>query len=434
MGIFFGTDGIRGVMNEDLTCELATTCGNALARMKPRGTILVGRDTRLSGSCLTSALAVGAMKAGANIIDVGIIPTAGIAYLTKKYKASWGVVISASHNPAQFNGIKVFDSEGKKITEDVENAIEKLFASSQVVSAADIGSFIYKPSLSKEYTQSLVYAISHKLEGMRIVLDASNGASYKIAPYIFRTLGATVYTTSCKNNGAKINDNCGALYIDALRKQVLAHHADLGFAYDGDADRLQIIGPDGSLYDGDHIVYMLTCMYIQKRWLKARTVVGTSQTNSAFVQALRKKHVSFLRTDVGDKYVMEAMDQHHLQIGGEQSGHVILSDFATTGDGILASLFVASFVKTSKKSLKELLAFSLFPQAHRNILVQDKLRVVNNEVLAQRIEQFHKQIPQGRILVRASGTEPKVRIMVECKDQTTAENIADALALCVKQL
>lgn len=422
MGIFFGTDGVRGIVNNDLTDSLAEMVGNALARSKKNAKIIIGMDTRVSGNFISSAFSTGAMKGGANVVDVGVVPTAAISYLVKERGADFGVVISASHNPKEYNGIKVFDCDGKKLGEKEETQLERNFCCPLVQSSVKVGTIKHMPSLSNSYQHFLCGCVSAKLDGLKVVLDCANGASYKIAPKIFEKMGAQVEKINCTSLGKKINENCGATSVVGLQKKVVECGASVGFAFDGDADRVIAVDENGEIFDGDQLIYILAKSFAKKNKLSAQTVVGTSHTNSGLVIALKKHGIDVIRTDIGDKYVIEAMEKHNLSLGGEQSGHIIMRDYLPTGDGILSALKICEIMVEEKKSLSALFDAQLLHQTNKSILVSDKLKVLNNEMLAQKISQINSTISaDGRVMVRASGTEPKIRVMVEHKDPAAAE-------------
>nr|CRY96183.1 hypothetical protein [uncultured prokaryote] len=314
MGIFFGTDGVRGVVNNDLTEQLAQMVGNALARKKKKALIIVGRDTRISGCYMTAALMTGALKGGANVIDVGIVPTAAISYLVKHKKADFGVMISASHNPKQYNGIKIFDASGRKLSEKEEAALERFFACPQICQSTKVGKSKHSPSLAMQYIKFLL-AAGKNLQGLKIVLDCANGAAYKIAPRVFKELGAEIVKLSCNSSGKKINEGCGSTNVEELRKRVLAESADAGFAYDGDADRLIAVDEKGQVLDGDQIIYILAKEFASNGELNSNTVVGTSHTNTGLLVALNRRKINLIRTDIGDKYVIEALEKMNLSLG-----------------------------------------------------------------------------------------------------------------------
>lgn len=421
MGIFFGTDGIRGKVNSELTYDLAYKCGNALGSSTNKPTIIIGQDTRVSGSLLTLAFAGGAVLAGANVIDVGICTTPAIAYLTKKIGANFGVVISASHNPAEYNGIKIFDENGFKLGDERENALERRFVHTFTISQGNLGKYRQNFKLIKLYNQHLIDCISTSLQDKKVVIDASNGASFKIAPNIFKKLGAIVYKTSCKNDGVNINQNCGALYPSSLCEKVKELNADFGFAFDGDADRIIACDEKGNLLDGDMIIYMLAKYLKSKGQLAKNTVVGTRHTNMGIQEELSLQGIKLERTDIGDKYVIEKMEQDKLSLGGEKSGHIILRDYATTGDGVLTALKLAEMCINLNKPLSKLAKVKLFPQCNIDCPVNDKMRVINSEELNKATLSEEKLLPKGsRIMVRVSGTESKIRIMVETLDNDVA--------------
>ena len=422
MGVFFGTDGVRGVVNNDLTEELAQMVGNALARAKKKAKIIVGRDTRVSGSYLTAAFSTGALKGGASVLDVGIVPTACISYLVKHKKADYGVVISASHNPKEYNGIKIFDGEGRKISEKQESALERYFACPMIVASTKVGKYKFSPSAANAYVKFLLGSVKTNLTGLKIVLDCANGAAYKIAPQIFSKLGGKVVKINCQSSGKKINEKCGSTCIGGLKEKVVKEGADVGFAYDGDSDRVLAVDEQGNVLDGDQLIYILAKHFSKQGTLNAGTVVGTSHTNTGLLIALNRNKINLVRTDIGDKYVIEAMQKMNLTLGGEQSGHIIMRNFLPTGDGILASLQVASILKSSGVKMSALCDAKLLYQANKSVIVVDKLKVLNNEKLSQKISQILNEIaPAGRLLVRASGTEPKIRIMVEHQDKNKAD-------------
>ncbi len=422
MGIFFGTDGVRGVVNNDLTEELAQMVGNALARKKKKALIIVGRDTRVSGCYITAALTTGALKGGANVVDVGIVPTAAISYLVKHKKADFGVMISASHNPKQYNGIKIFDCTGRKLSEKEEASLERFFACPQICPSIKVGKSKCSPSLAGQYAKFL---LSHgeNLSGLKIVLDCANGAGYKIAPRIFRGLGAEIVKLNCNSSGKKINENCGSTNVEGLRRRVLIEKADAGFAYDGDADRLIAVDEKGNVLDGDQIIYILAKDLASRGELNSNTVVGTSHTNTGLMVALNAKKINLIRTDIGDKYVIEALEKMNLSLGGEQSGHIIMRKYLPTGDGILASIKLAGIMKKLALPLSSLCDAKLLYQVNKDFVVSDKLKVLNSEKLSQTISRILSEIsPVGRLFVRASGTEPKIRVMVEHAEKQKAES------------
>lgn len=436
MSVFFGTDGLRGIVGEELTYDIAFKCGNSLSQMMQEGrTVIIGRDTRITGSYLVSSISAGLTAGGVNVVDVGILPTAGVAYLTKELNLDYGIVITASHNPYQYNGIKVLAASGEKLQDKEEERIEKGFIKTKHVEASRVGKYVQKYKLANKYIDYLVRTAQISLEGMSVVIDASNGASYAVAPKVFKALGAKVYKINSKDDGANINVNCGSLHPERLAKTVVSKEADLGVAFDGDADRLIVVDQQGNIIDGDMVITALAKNYKAKGLLKENAVVGTSQTNMGIEQNLKESGIKLYRADVGDKYVCELMNKHGLSLGGEQSGHIIIKKYLPTGDGILSAIQLAQAVKESGKTVAEYCAVDLFPQTNVNVEVKDKLRVLGNEGLAIAISNAQQELAgKGRVLVRASGTESKVRIMVECQNLMVSRHLAEYLAGVVKQL
>ena len=427
MGVFFGTDGLRGKVNDDLSFDIVYKCGNALGSEIAGARVLIGRDTRLSGELLTLAFSGGLINAGASVTDVGVCPTAGISYLTKSMGYDFGVVISASHNPAEFNGIKIFNSEGVKLGDKLEEHLEKHFLKNAMVGYSKLGKFTYSPRIVEKYKEFLKNSSEGSLSGLKVVLDCSNGASCEIAPSVFKRLGATVISIGRKPDGLNINKDCGSLHIENLQHSVKSHGADMGFAFDGDSDRL--IAVDGKVVDGDQILYILARDYQSKNKLNPPIVVGTRHTNMGVEKALEKHNIQLIRTDIGDKYVCQKLDEKGLIIGGEQSGHIIVRDKLQTGDGILNAIIIANICKLQGKKLSQLIDFENYAQFNINVKVTDKMRVINSEELSDVIDAEEQKLGiDGRLMIRVSGTEPFIRVMVESKDaklsQTTAERIS----------
>ena len=425
MAVFFGTDGIRGVVNDFLTHNLAFKCGNSLAYDKESPTIIIGCDTRPTASFLISAFAGGAMSAGANVIDIGVCPTAGIAYITRELNADYGVVISASHNPSEYNGIKIFDDKGFKLGDKNEEALERRFVNEKNVDYLNVGKYIQRRSLTKKYENYLVSCCKADLSGLKIVLDCSNGASCKVAPRVFKRLGAKVISTHARVVGNKINYKCGSTYPETLCRAVKRYKADVGFAFDGDADRIVACDEKGNIIDGDNILFMLAKYLKTKNELKNDTVVGTSHTNIGIEKELNNYNINLIRTDIGDKYVISKIEESGLSLGGEKSGHVIIRQFSTTGDGILTGVKIAEMLKALDKKPSMLVCKMLYPQINIDCVVYDKLKVINSEKVNKEIKiQQAKLGKDARIMVRCSGTESKIRIMVECKNKSLAERSA----------
>lgn len=434
MGVFFGTDGLRGIVNEDLSYDVAYKCGNALSSLKTNPTVLIGRDTRVSGEYLTLAVAGGAMSGGANVVDLGVIPTAGVAYLTKALGADYGVVISASHNSREYNGIKMFNSEGYKLGDKEEETIERRFIHEKVNDFPHIGSFRQEFGYAKLYEKFLIESSRTRLDGLTVVLDGANGAACRIAPAVFRKLGATVVASNCSDDGMKINENCGALHPETLARRMKRYKADLGFAFDGDSDRLIAVDERGEVIDGDMIIYMLAKYFKEKDVLKGNTAVGTSHTNMAIEASLKSQGIDFIRTDVGDKYVLQKLVEKNLSLGGEQSGHIILKDLHTTGDGILSAIALANMLVEKQAKIKDLFDVKLYPQVNINVIVKDKLKIMNSQAVSLEIAKLQVSFEgKGRIMVRASGTEPKIRVMVESEDEEINRRYADELVALVKK-
>ncbi len=435
MGIYFGTDGLRGVVNEDLSFDIAYKCGNALASIAESPTVIVGRDTRISGEYLTLGLAGGVMSGGGNVIDLGIIPTAAVAYLTRELHADFGVMISASHNPREYNGIKVFNSEGYKLSDKDEERLERCFIHHKVNEFPKIGRFRVEDNYYKKYENFLVGTSESDLSGLSVVLDSANGAAARIAPAVFRRLGASVVASSSSLDGLKINEGCGALYPEALTARVARYKADIGFAFDGDADRLMAVSGSGRVFDGDMIIYMLAKYFKSHGELREDTVVGTSHTNMAIERALGKLGIGFIRTDIGDKYVLAKLVEKNLSLGGEQSGHIILKNLHTTGDGILTAIAVANMLRNTGKTLDELFDITLYPQTNVNVKVEDKFKIMNSLALASEVTRIQNELAgAGRVMVRASGTEPKIRVMVESECENANQRFANILVSLIKEV
>ncbi|MGN1061884.1 MAG: phosphoglucosamine mutase [Candidatus Scatosoma sp.] len=435
MGLFFGTDGLRGKVNEDLTFEVAYKVGNALSILKDRPTVLIGGDTRVSRSYLTAGLAGGAMSGGAKVIDAGVVPTAGVAYLTRLTGADYGVVISASHNSGEYNGIKVFDKDGYKLGDREEERIERCFIHDKTNDFPYIGSYEQNFKLIKKYREFLLSAVRHPFKGKTIVLDCAFGAAHRVAPEVFRRAGASVIAANCVDDGLSINKNCGAVYPQNLARKVLRYKADMGFAFDGDADRVIAVDERGDVIDGDMILCALAKYFKQQGRLQGNAVVGTSHTNMAIEDNLKAQGIEMVRTDIGDKYVLAKMREKSYSLGGEQSGHIILKDYATTGDGILTAIAVTNMLLSENKTLSQGVKIALYPQVNRNVVVGDKFRVINNEELGRQVAKYAAVLSgKGRLMIRASGTEPKIRVMAESKDEALNRTIADDIVATIEKI
>ena len=445
MARLFGTDGVRGEANLELTPELAYRLGRAATLFFGEDTqqpvILIGRDTRISGQMFEAALAAGICSAGGKAVATGVIPTPAIAYLAQKMQAQAGIVISASHNPFYDNGIKFFGGDGYKLPDDVEDQLEALVhpiaKDDQLyrASGAKVGTVEYRHDLVKEYIDFVTATTKERFEGMKVVLDCANGAAYEAMPTILRRLGAEVVVLHNKPNGKNINDHCGSTHLDVIQQAVVEHHADLGIAHDGDADRCLCVDEKGEIIDGDRILVMCAVEMMKSGTLKGNTVVSTVMANIGFHQAIKEAGGRVEVTAVGDRYVLENMLANGYNLGGEQSGHVIFSEFSTTGDGLITGLQVLSSVKRSGKKASALSGLmKSYPQLLVNMRVATKDGWEENEAIAQSIAEGNQELgDSGRILVRASGTEPLIRVMAEGPDQQQLDVICNRIAAVVKK-
>ncbi len=444
MARLFGTDGVRGIANYDLTPQLAFELGRAGAYVLTQGThrpkVVVGKDSRISGDMLECALTAGLTSVGAEVISVGIIPTPAVAYLTRLYQADAGVMISASHNPVEYNGIKFFDKDGYKLPDEVEDRIENIIKE-KIELPSPIGTGI---GTRKEYTNShrdyiefLKSTIDGDLKEMKIVIDCAYGASSTVAPILFKELGAEVILYGAEPIGDKINVNCGSTHPEKLQQLVIKNGADIGLAFDGDADRLIAVDEKGNVIDGDHIMAICAIDLKKKGRLKNNTVVATVMSNIGFEIALKEQGINLIRTKVGDRYVLEEMTKGGYSIGGEQSGHIIFLDDNTTGDGEITALKLCSISKESGKKLSELAACMItYPQVLINAKVKNELKnaYLEDEEIKREIENLEREMRgEGRVLIRPSGTEPLVRVMVEGKDYDKISQMAKELAELIER-
>lgn len=435
MGKYFGTDGIRGVANQDLSASLAFKCGNALTSLVYKPVVVIGKDTRKSCDMIFSSFVSGLTAGGGDAVDLGVIPTAGVAFMTRKLRADFGVVISASHNKACFNGIKIFSREGYKLPLNMENLIEEYFSVENLIENELLGNVFDGKSNIKDYIEMLISCASRPLNGLKVVLDLANGAAQYAAPYVFKELGCEVYCIGSEADGLNINENCGCLHPEKMCERVKLVGADIGFAFDGDADRLIACDRTGNILNGDAILYLLSKIYKDSGKLQNNIVVGTLHTNLGIQRAIEDMGIDFVRADIGDKYVIKLMRDMGGVLGGEQSGHIIAGDRCTTGDGILAAVLTASILKEKGAEFDKLLNFKLYPQENLNVIVTDKEKVLKNEELQGEIIRIQEQLSgRGRVLVRASGTEPKIRIMSECVDEELAQKTARILAELVNKI
>jgi phosphoglucosamine mutase len=440
----FGTDGIRGKANHyPMTGEIAFEVGRAAAyvlrKKHGRNRILIGKDTRLSGYMLESALTSGICSMGMNVVLVGPLPTPGIAFVTRSLRADAGVVISASHNPYNDNGIKFFSSDGFKLPDDTESEIEKVMFSKKLEKIRPEGAEIGKATRIDdaagryiEYVKS-TFPKGKTLDGMRIVIDCSNGSAYKITPSVLRELGADVIAINNRPDGLNINVNCGTSYPRTLQKAVLDYRADIGIAHDGDADRTIICDENSEMVDGDKIMAICALDMKQEGTLKGNTVVATVMSNIGFELFLKKAGIKMVRTKVGDRYVVEEMLKRGCNIGGEQSGHIVFLDLNTTGDGPITALQILSVMSRGGKKLSELASqIPIYPQILINVTVHKKKDIDEFPKIKNAIKKAEKKLKNGRILVRPSGTEPKIRVMVEGDNMDDITAIAEEIAEVIK--
>ena len=413
MAIKFGTDGMRGIAYSELTLDVAYRVGNALGRLIDGCRIVVGRDTRVSGEDLSKSLIDGLVLAGGNAMDCGLLPTAGVSYITKKYGCDFGVVISASHNPPEYNGIKVFDAKGLKASAEVEDKIQKLILEDSI-SAEIKGNKTDFSTAEEEYTQFLIEK-GEDLSGMKILLDCSNGASVRIAPRIFKALGADVTAINISEDGRIINEDCGAVNAHLLAQK--AKDYDVTFAFDGDSDRLIALDEKGNIVDGDKNLLIIGRYLKEKGLLASNIIVGTSMTNLGIEKAITDMGIDFERVDVGDKYVMRKLVEKNGILGGEGSGHTIILSESATGDGVQTAVILAKILKESKKPLSDLADVNIYPQIIHSVVVKDKEKVLADKDIISAFSDLEKKLNgQGRIILRPSGTEQKIRIMVESQD------------------
>lgn len=446
MGRMFGTDGVRGVANEELTPLLAMQLGQAGAYVLSREnnhkpTIMVGCDTRLSGDMLANALMAGACSVGANVVYLGILPTPAVAYLTNKYKVDAGVVISASHNPMEFNGIKFFDGSGYKLPDALEDEIEALIKSNMAGISMPIGTGIgkikYRTDAREEYINHDIKCVDVDLSGIKMVVDCAEGASSYTAVEAMQQLGATVIPIHNNPDGTNINAGCGSTHMDELRARVMAEKADIGVAFDGDADRFLAVDEKGNKIDGDQIMAIVGKHMKEKGQLKKNTIVATIMSNLGFFKMGEREHIRIDQTRVGDRYVLEHMKEIGANLGGEQSGHVIFLDENTTGDGLLTALHLLQVMVETKKPLSELSqVMTVMPQALENATVPNhkKEAYLDYPEIRDAIDQLEKEFAgNGRVLIRPSGTEPLVRVMIEGSDLEKITKEAKSLAALIQK-
>ncbi|MDF1617342.1 phosphoglucosamine mutase [Petrocella sp. FN5] len=441
MGNLFGTDGVRGIANKELTVELAYLLGQAGAYVltkenKHKPTILIGRDTRLSGEMLSSAMIAGICSVGADAMSMGVMPTPAVSYLTREYGADAGVVISASHNPVEYNGIKFFNRDGYKLSDSIEEEIEALVRNGnrdiELPLGVDIGRHIQRNECIYDYIRFTKRQIKTSLEGLRIVIDCANGASYVSAPEALRQMGAEVIIIHNEPDGTNINKQCGSTHMDDLQSYVKQVQADVGLAFDGDADRCLAVDEKGNVVDGDQIMAICGLYMKEKGTLRKSTVVATVMSNLGFFIMGKNHGLAIKQTAVGDRYVLEEMINNDYNLGGEQSGHIIFLDENTTGDGLLTALHLLEVVKETGKTLSELAScMEVLPQVLINAKVSNvnKYAYKENEEIQAAIALVEDKFKgDGRVLIRPSGTEPLVRVMIEGKDKMILEKEARQLA------
>lgn len=447
MARLFGTDGVRGVANEELTPLLAMQLGQAGATVltkenEHRPTIMVGCDTRISGDMLANALMAGICSVGANAVYVGVIPTPAVAYLTKKYKVEAGVVISASHNPVEFNGIKFFDGNGYKLPDSLEDEIEDLIRNGmqgvELPTGSRVGKIKYRTDAREEYINHAIQSVPVNLSELKIVVDCAEGASYYTSVEALRELGANVVPIHNMPDGTNINANCGSTHMEELQARVVYEKAHVGLAFDGDADRLLAVDENGTIIDGDQIMAIVGTHMRDQGKLKKDTIVATVMSNLGFFKMGEREHLQMEQTKVGDRYVLERMREIGASLGGEQSGHVIFLDENTTGDGLLSALHLLEVMVDTGKPLSELAkVMTVMPQALVNAKVPNhkKEKYMEYPEIAGAIEELNRKFAgEGRVLIRPSGTEPKVRVMIEGKDQRMIEEEAHKLADLIQNI
>lgn len=445
MGKYFGTDGVRGIANDELTVELAYRLGQAGAYVltkenKHKATILIGRDTRISGEMLSAAMIAGICSVGADAISIGVVPTPAVSYLTREYGADAGVVISASHNPVEYNGIKFFNKDGYKLSDELEEEIERLIDNEnktiELPTGVALGRVINRTECIFDYIKFAKKQINTSLEGLKIVIDCANGASYVSAPETLRELGAEVITIHNEPDGTNINKKCGSTHRDDLQQYVKQVEAHIGLAFDGDADRCLAVDEKGQLVDGDQIMAICGMYMKEKGKLKKDTIVATVMSNLGFFIMGKEKGLTIEQTKVGDRYVLEKMLQEGYNLGGEQSGHIIFLDENTTGDGLLTALHLLEVMKETGKSLSELASvMEVLPQVLVNAKVSNakKHKYTEDEIITQEIAALEEKFSgEGRVLIRPSGTEPLVRVMIEGKNEEILEGEATKLAKLIE--
>lgn len=446
MSRLFGTDGIRGIANEFITAELAVDVGRAVANVliqgqRRRPLVIIGKDTRVSSDMLENALTAGLCSIGADVISLGVVPTPAVAFLVKHYKADAGIMISASHNAYPYNGIKLFNGEGFKLADELESRIESIVldesAQIPLASSDEIGAVTVAEDALYHYIEHLKSTIHTSLDGLHIAVDCANGSSSKTAETLFTQLGADVHVLFDEPDGLNINKDCGSTHMSYLQEYVKKNKLDAGVAFDGDADRCLCVDEKGNQVDGDFIMAICALDMKTRGKLRRNTVVGTIMTNMGFHQFCKDNDIDFIATKVGDRYVLEELEMEDFSFGGEQSGHVIFRDYATTGDGQLTAIQLLCHMKNSGKKLSQLASvMTRYPQVMVNVQVtpEGKLRYHTNKEIKNIIRQYKNELKEtGRVVVRISGTEPLIRVMVEGQDKKQIKVVADSIASTIEK-
>ncbi len=447
MARMFGTDGVRGVANTELTAELAMKLGKASAYVltknsgKERAKIVIGKDTRISSDMLENAFAAGVCSFGADVHILGVVPTPAVAFLVKQYGADAGVMISASHNPVEFNGIKLFNKDGFKLKDQIEDEIENIVLNGipeeKPITGINLGRVIYEDRAASDYIKHIIESVDSKAEKIKVVLDLANGSASATAERLFKALGAEIHIISGAPDGTNINDDCGSTHLENIKKAVLDYKADLGLAFDGDADRCLAVDENGEEVDGDKIIAIFAWYMKENGILPEDTAVVTVMSNLGFFEFSDKYGINAISAKVGDRYVLEKMIDGGYRLGGEQSGHIILSEFATTGDGQLTGAFLLKIMKESKMKMSALAKLmEKYPQVIKNVVVQneDKARLETDREIKEVISSVSEELKKcGRVLVRASGTEPLIRVMIEGKDLEVIEKSADKIVKIIEK-
>lgn len=446
MGRLFGTDGARGIANTELTCELAMNIGRAAAMVLTEEThhrpyIIIGKDTRISSDMLENALTAGICSVGADAVPLGVIPTPAVAYLVRKHRADAGIMISASHNPMEYNGIKIFNCEGYKLPDSLEDKIEAIVLDSvknySLREGGEVGRIKYSASSKDDYIKYLCGTIEGDLSGIKIAVDCANGSSSATAPELFRALNADCDIINSNPDGVNINHGCGSTHIEKLSGYVVAEHCDVGVAFDGDADRCIAVDENGNVIDGDKLIAIFTENLRKEGRLRNNTMAVTMMSNLGLFKYGEKYGVNVCKTKVGDRYVLEEMLKNDFVIGGENSGHIIFLDYATTGDGELSALQFLRILKNSGLKASELASImETYPQVMVNVTVgrDGKERLENDEVIGAAKKRAEKELGgDGRIIIRPSGTEPLIRVMIEGREQCAIEKIAKGLEDVIRE-